>query len=267
MRQIESLTILQKKVKLASKGLRTSSDSFSENDSSSSEFNSEASESSESSEFSEPSETASSETTSKTLSNHIANVDVVNPKRIVIKYSSNIEQPKLNQPVAIIVPPESESSNTGRIKNDADTTISEITTANTTDNTEYMTETKSEETEYETEDESEYESEDQSDDLEEDQTNVNDTEESSADSEDDDADMCSRDTHDYVLQNFELLKTIGRCALYRICGAYFKLLINQCLFLIENTEENSAIALLLKLHFWLIRVSHVVVNFHHHAIF
>lgn len=94
--------------KLASKVLRARSESFTESDDTSY-----ASSTNESSEVSTSEATESSCTTTADTTTHLSKATITQvtvPRKIIIKYSSNIETPKVNPPIAIIGTSNSESS-------------------------------------------------------------------------------------------------------------------------------------------------------------
>lgn len=209
-------------VKLASKVLRARSESFTESDASYASSSNETSD--VSSADTETSESTANATTSCPSKGTITQVTV--PRRIVIKYSANIEQPKMRPPIAVIGPRDSESSDPGILESDYSeeeeaeegeqdddeedeskcTTKDEITAA---DASEITTETQQtynqDESDAETEieeDESETESEDEEESDEstasESHTNINGHVNG------------VQATKGYNLEDFQLLKTIGK---------------------------------------------------------
>lgn len=215
--------------------LRARSESFTESDasyaSSSADSSGDVSTSSEQTESTAtPSTTHNS--TAKTTLNKAAITHVTVPRKIVIKYSSNIETPKVNPPLAIIGTQNSESSDAGISESEytesvdgdettdepskAETTVADVTEISDDDATEDETETDAE-TEIEESTASESVEEDDDEDVEEEEE-----EEEDEDDEDEEdvsvEELKSRNGYTngvkkYALEDFTTLKTIGE---YRV---------------------------------------------------
>ncbi|XP_055310689.1 cAMP-dependent protein kinase catalytic subunit PRKX [Sitodiplosis mosellana] len=225
----------QELIKLASKVLKTRSESFTDSDasyaSSSTDDTTEISSGETATDTGESSATETNARSQNTSPSKATITRVTVPRRIVIKYSANIEQPKINPPIAIIGPQDSESSDPGILKPDFSERVDEdedeeeeeeeeqddeeVTTADTS---ELITEANPTLSQNDL-DESEIE------DLEEETTDEDESEEENSDDDESTAsdnniigytnEAQSRSC--YALEDFQLLKTIGTGTFGRVC--------------------------------------------------
>lgn len=207
-------------VKLASQVLRARSESFTESDASYASSSNDASETSsgETESTSESSATETNATTTTTAPSKQTITQVIVPRRIVIKYSANIEQPKVHPPIAVIGTQESESSDAGihessdfsddEDEDDEEDTDEEVPTKDeltAADASEITTETK---TQNVSDDDTECDEDDTESESEEDETDESEASDSHK-KLNGYMNGVQSPTKGYVLDDFQLLKTIG----------------------------------------------------------
>lgn len=219
--------------------LRARSESFTESDASYASSSNESSEVSTSSDQTDSTATPCTEhtnSTAKSTLNKATITHVTVPRKIVIKYSSNIETPKTNPPLAFITQ-NSESSDAGISESeyvesteDDDTTDEQTKTETTVGDVTEITEDGDETDEdIDSDEETEVESEDG---IEEEEELEEEEDESEIDEEEEESSIAElkpkngytngiKATKEYDLSDFELLKTIGKSfrALFWQCSA------------------------------------------------
>lgn len=201
--------------------LRSRSESFTESDTSYASSNNDSSEasSSENTESNNSTTTATENTMAKSNPSKATITRVTIPRRIVIKYSSNIETPKITPPLAIIGTQNSESSDPGQLESDYNNDSiaidddTDVTTDEQTKNDTTITDATELSDDNETESESETEDETEIDD---------DSGSSGSESEDESSTDANHENgytngvnsaKEYELDDFQLLKTIGELKL------------------------------------------------------